>query len=187
MLILFEVFILCGTKWAVTPAPSPGPSAGQSTATRDGVELGFSFQMFQSSGLAGLLVRRCTHLTCGALTVIGFGTERLIAGRDAGQLDSIMARRILCRYAGENDLWHERVLLDRFGERGAKWVIVNSEHDVYIEDFENKVRVVPPGAGRPSGLEEQIYPCKAPPSTELCDQWKLEAEFAIQLAVPDAK
>ena len=48
-------------------------------------------------------------------------------------------------------------------------MIVTKDHDVNNEDFENKAIfvVVPPGGGLPSGLEEHIFPFKAPPTPEL--------------------
>ena len=59
-----DTCILLGTKWTVTPAPSPKPSAGQSAGTFDEVKPGFSFQELEGVGLDGLLV----GISVGVLT-----------------------------------------------------------------------------------------------------------------------
>ena len=90
----------------------------------------------------------------------------------------------MCRYNGEA-LWHERLLLQRFGGAGStEWAIVTPDGDVYVEDFSDttcaeSIRLIPSTGGRPTGLVGKIYPFRAQPTPELRKQWKLEGELAI--------
>ena len=59
---------------------------------------------------------------------------RVLTRRDAASSMASLAKeqRILCRYAGDDDLWHERP--SGSIRRGAEWVIVA----VYTEDLEKR-------------------------------------------------
>ena len=96
VLIMSHVFTLCWAKSAVTPAPSPEPSAGQSIGICGGAEPGISFLVLDRVGLAGSLVGISVgaltswavwHLgraVYGALALISFGAVRVLSGHDAG-------------------------------------------------------------------------------------------------------
>ena len=112
--------ILCGTKWAVTPAPEPSVSEG--ACVYGCAAPGFSYWVLQGASLvelpqkgpSGTLLAQCV----GRLPASWHWRLSRYAVQASSGASLSKSRKILFRYAGEDDQWHERLLLDRVAAGG---------------------------------------------------------------------
>ena len=112
--------------WAVTHAPTPESSVSQGACNCDCAEPAFSYHLnelvFPHCWSESLLEHGPSGTFWSAVCGAAAGVVTLTPSRYAMQASSRSSlskgRRVLRRYAGEDDPWRERLLREREGGRG---------------------------------------------------------------------